>query len=102
MHRPLLWLALSLALVSTPASTAVAKDVAGSVEIPLGVYEDLLNRSGGSASAPAGYALGDARVHVTVTEKDGVATAQVRTSLSVKVLESDWVMVPMLSLTGRC
>lgn len=98
-HRPTfpLWLGLGLALVYTPASTAVAKGGAGSVEIPLGVYEDLMQRAGGSASAPAGYALGDAKVHVTVTEKDGVATAKVRTSLRVQVLESDWVLVPMLT-----
>jgi hypothetical protein len=84
-----------LALCISPASAD--EDAAdGRVQIPLDIYQQLIDAAQTPTLAPADYALGKAAVNVTVTESEGRATAEVQVSLTVEVLEDRWVLVPIL------
>ena len=91
--------------VSTAVSTAgatVARDAgAGRVELPRAVYDRLIDaaRPGGKEPrpVPAAFALGNADLRLDARARgDGTASAQVDASMVVEVLDSDWVLVPLL------
>jgi hypothetical protein len=89
-------IALLLGLLSA-ASGDAADPAAGHVQIPVEVYNSMV--AAGTAAtrpAPAGYALGNARVAVTVKDAGARAGAQVEAALSIDVLEDQWVLVPVL------
>jgi hypothetical protein len=72
----------------------------GEVSLPLIDYNTLLQQAADPARpprlAPAGYALGDAQVSVTVERQDARASGAVQVRLSIDVLEDEWVLVPVL------
>src|SRR5688572_28966046 len=92
------WLVPFLALFTV--ASAAADDPPGHVQIPVGVYNQLVEAAHGAGPkprpAPAGYALGTARVTVNVQGTTPRATAEVRVELSIEVLEEQWVLVPVL------
>lgn len=81
-----------------PALDALADDTdtadRGTVEVPLAVYQDLLDASRAKApSAPAAYALSEATMQVTASP-DGAA--EVVVGVTVRILEDRWTLVPLL------
>jgi hypothetical protein len=90
-------LALALAVTAFGVRTAQAVEGAdGQVQIPLEIYQQLVEAGRQPAVAPAGYAIGQAQLNVRVVESDGKATAEVQVSLTIEVLEDRWVLVPIL------
>lgn len=63
------------------AAASLADETPGHVQIPVAVYNRLIENSQGGAArprpAPAGYALGTARVSLTVQGGGSRATAEV-------------------------
>jgi len=84
-----------LSLLTLPVS---AEERSGQVQIPLEVYNNLieLTRGPGHRPAPLGFALGSATVRVGVSSTEGRAVAEVSISLSFEVFENEWVLVPVL------
>jgi len=88
------------------ASFAVASEApietgdGGQVQLPLHVYQQLLQQASDPTKpprpAPAGYALGNAAVTVTVEEIGQRASAAVHVQLGIEVLEDEWVLIPVL------
>jgi hypothetical protein len=68
----------------------------GQVQIPLDVYQQLLQAAQQPSRAPSGFALGNAEVGIRVVESEGRARGDVTVTLSVDVLEDEWVLVPIL------
>ena len=83
------------AAVAAGGATAAETDD-GRVEIPLDVYRDLVEAGRQPTLAPAGYALGNADLSVSIQETEGRATAEVAVGLTIEVLEDRWVLVPIL------
>jgi hypothetical protein len=72
---------------------------AGHVQIPVELYNQLVTASDPShrtRPAPAGFALGTARVTVVVPAVAERATAEVNVELAIDVFEDQWVLVPVL------
>jgi len=92
-----LW--LSSALVALASTAAAQPAPTGQVEIPIEVYNQLVEAARTPTRAPrpvpAAYALGNARVQVAIGEAPG-ASAQVRVELALDVLDDEWVLVPIL------
>ncbi len=88
-------LSIVLLLLLAPASSAQTE--AGQVELPLAVYNRLIEtaRNPGT-SAPAGFALGSAKVDVAV-EGEESGSARIRVELTIDVLADDWVLIPVLA-----
>lgn len=82
----------------TAGDVAVANN--GQVEIPLDLYNQLVNKARNPSlpprPAPATHALGQAKVSVTVSEAAGKASAAIRLELEIDVLEKGWTAVPIL------
>ena len=72
----------------------------GSVEIPVEVYNALVEASRDPVkiprAVPASYALGSARASITVGATEPRAAAGVRVDLGIEVLEDEWVLIPVL------
>ena len=72
----------------------------GQVELPLAVYNQLVETARDPERlprpAPAGAALGSAKVAVTVAGDGPRPSAEVRVELGLEVLEEDWVLIPVL------
>jgi hypothetical protein len=88
--------ALILGLLGA-ASGFAADPAAGHVQIPVELYNSMM--AAGSASprpAPAGYALGNGRVSVSVSDAGARGLAQVQADVTIEVLEDQWVLVPVL------
>lgn len=87
-------------LAALPWAAADEAPPAGQVQIPLEVYTRLVETardpSRTARPAPAGYALGNARVALSVQGGTGRATGEVRVDLAIDVLEDQWVLVPVL------
>ncbi|MCU7960050.1 MAG: hypothetical protein KZQ58_08645 [gamma proteobacterium symbiont of Bathyaustriella thionipta] len=67
--------------------------------LPLQTYNELLQASRKEPHpAPLEYALGNADVQVSVSEKDDRMIALVSTQLSVQTFEDEWTLVPILPL----
>lgn len=95
----LLSFALVLALVTTPSLSAT-EDTTGQVQLPLDVYTNLVQAASDPTKpprpAPAGYALGNAAVTVTVANTEQRASASIQVQLGIDVLEDEWVLIPVL------
>ncbi|MCP3957159.1 MAG: hypothetical protein GY719_04845 [bacterium] len=98
MKHPTLVIILTL-LTLAPAAYAQT-ETGGQVEIPLAVYNQLVETARDPRQpprpAPASYAIGSARVSVVVAGETSRPSAEVRATLTVEVLEDDWVLVPVL------
>lgn len=74
----------------------------GRVELPRQVYDTLVLATSHPTPtprpAPSGYALGHATVSIKVTDVAQSATAEIKVTLQIDVLEDDWVAVPILPL----
>ncbi len=90
---------LVLLLISSAVlSTQVLPDGNGQVQIPLSVYDQLINQANQDPRpAPAGYAIGNAEINVTVSDRDDRSTAQVEATIMIEVFEDQWTLVPVLS-----
>jgi hypothetical protein len=91
---------LVAALTVAPWTNAGEAPSPGHVQIPVDVYNQLVEGSRDPAriprAAPAGYALGNARVMLTVQTASGRASAEARVDLTIDILEDQWVIVPVL------
>jgi len=86
-----------IALVLFAAGSAVATEsTGGEVQIPLHIYNQLIDDTRPTSTAPSGYALGQAIVSIQVIDSDGRATATIAVDLKLDVLEDEWVAVPIL------
>jgi hypothetical protein len=65
-----------------------------SVQIPLSVYENL--SSSASRRAPANHAIGTASIVANVTEQNGVESAEITATMTVRVNADEWTLVPLL------
>ena len=94
---------LAPAVILLATLTAAAADEApttGHVQIPVEVYNRLVEIARDPARsarpAPAGYALGNARVTLSVAGAAARTSVEVRVDLTIDVLEDQWVLVPVL------
>jgi hypothetical protein len=91
------WLSAALLALATGVSAQPAPS--GQVEIPIDVYNQLVEAARAPSRAPrplpAAYALGNARVQVAVAGDAG-DSAEVRVELALDILEDEWVLVPIL------
>jgi hypothetical protein len=86
-----------IALILFAAGGAAATESSGGeVQIPLHIYNQLIDDTRPITSAPSGYALGQAIVGIQVTDRDGRATATISVDLKLDVLEDEWAAVPIL------
>jgi hypothetical protein len=76
-------------------TTPALEQSSGEVHVPLSQYTRLVANETKRA-APAGHALGVAQVRVVVSHRDGTAYARVEAKVSVRVLEDEWTLVPVL------
>jgi hypothetical protein len=92
----------SLVALAVLAATPLlaAEDVPGHVQIPVEVYNRLVETSRLPATrprpAPSSYALGTARVILDVQGAESRASGEAHVELTVDVLEDQWVLVPVL------
>ena len=98
MHRSLI--ALAFLMLASRVGAQTEAESPGQVELPLAVYNQLVETARDPArlprGAPAGYALGSAKVTVTVAGDGPRPSAEVRVELGLEVLEDDWVLIPVL------
>jgi hypothetical protein len=91
---------LMAALLLAIPSLASEKADGGQVQLPLDVYTSLVQLASDPTRpprpAPAGFALGNAAVTVTVRGMEQRASAEVEVQLGIEVLESEWVLIPVL------
>lgn len=91
---------LTAGILLALAPMAVAEEKSGYVNVPLEQYNQLVEAGKNPVKtprpAPAGYALGEARLKVTAKKNEARFSALVDATLSVKVLDDDWVLVPIL------
>lgn len=83
------------------AASAAAQDArSGQVELPLDVYDQLVESTRDPRQpprpAPARFTLGQARVEVTVDDGAPRPSARVNVRLKIQVLEDEWMLVPVL------
>ena len=77
-------------------SAAATESTGGEVQIPLEIYNQLIDDTRPTRAAPSGYALGQAIVEIKVVDGDGRATARIVVDLKLDVLEDEWAAVPIL------
>jgi hypothetical protein len=89
---------LAICLLSLISHAAATDEGSGQVQIPLDVYNQLIEstRVPGQRPAPLGFALGNASLRVSVASIDGRPVAEVSVSLPLEVFENQWVLVPVL------
>ena len=99
MRYPLSAVLVTFILALTPRIHAQT-EAPGQVELPLAVYDRLVETARDPTipprPAPARYALGSAKVEVTVAGEAPRPSAEVRVELGVDVLEDEWVLLPVL------
>ncbi len=90
-------LGLAAFLTLATADPALARETPnGEVQIPLAIYQQLVEAAKQPRRAPSGFALGSAEVDVRVEENAGRASAEIRVALDIQVFEDQWVLVPIL------
>lgn len=99
--RRIAYLALSILLFGIISLAHADEPTAsGEVKLPLDRFTQLSDAARIPPKAPrkvpADYASGNATVNISVREEESRATAHVSATLTVKVLEDDWVLVPLL------
>ena len=90
-----------IALIACSAAQATETESAsGQVQLPLNVYNQLVQQAGDPTlpprPAPAGYALGNASVNIFVEGAEQRTSGAVQVQLGIDVLEDDWVLIPVL------
>lgn len=94
MRLLLITLALSL------ASPVAAQDPGGTVQLPLGRYQELTQPQSGGSAGPS-HAFSDVRVSVSVREDGGLARATVSVQAKARTFRDDgWTLVPLASAGG--
>ncbi len=91
---------LTLVLIASLniSATEITADENGQVQLPLTVYNHLINLSQQDPRpAPAGYAIGNASINVIVTDRNDRSTAQVEATVMIEVFESEWTLIPVLA-----
>ena len=87
-------------LAVLPGAAADEAPSTGHVQIPIEVYNRLVETARDPSRtprpAPAGYALGNAQVTLSVQGPSARASAEARVELAIDVLEDQWVLVPVL------
>ena len=69
----------------------------GQVQLPLEIYTQLIQQAQpGDRHAPVNFALGNARVSVTVRSLEPAASAEISVALSIQIFEDEWALVPVL------
>jgi len=90
---------MTVLLLATPSLASENAD-GGQVQLPLDVYTNLVQLASDPTRpprpAPAGFALGNAAVTVIVQGMEQRASAEVAVQLGIEVLESEWVLIPVL------
>jgi len=71
----------------------------GQVQISLDGYQRLVQAGTSRETAPARSTVGTAQLQVDVTEREGLARAEVSARLSIEVFEDGWSLVPVLPAT---
>ncbi|MEE8507683.1 MAG: hypothetical protein V3T07_01350, partial [Myxococcota bacterium] len=90
-------LMLTLVGIGHPNASARASETEdGRVQIPLEIYNQLVEAAEAPQLAPAGFALGKAEINLRISESEGRAGAEVKVALTIEVLEDRWVLVPIL------
>ncbi len=92
--------AVLLVVLTLPLPAQQQGDGTGQVQIPIEVYNQLVEASRDPTEpprpAPASFALGRAQVNVTVKGGESRPTAEVRVDLAIRVLEDEWMGIPVL------
>ncbi len=70
----------------------------GQVQLPLEIYKQLIEQAQApdDPRAPVNFALGNARVSVTVGSTEPAASAEVSVTLSIQIFEDRWALIPVL------
>jgi hypothetical protein len=93
MKRILSICALSL----LPLSSFASQDGKGQVQIPIDVYNQLIESTRNPvARAPLNFALGSAVVNVRVASTEPRPFAEVSVTLPIEIFENEWALVPVL------
>ena len=91
---------LILLIAAGVAPTPAGEEGTGQVQLSLEDYTRLVDLARDPSQpprpAPAGFALGNAQVTVTVASRDTAAGGSIRVRLSIDVLEDEWVLIPVL------
>jgi len=89
---------LAIYLLSLIALSASAQERGGQVQIPLELYNQLIEttRTPTPRPAPLNFALGNAAVRVSVASVESRSVAEVTVTLPIEVFENEWVLVPVL------
>ena len=85
----------SAAGAETPNENGTALET-GRVQLPLEEYNRLVQLSRERTRAPSGYAVGLAEIDLRVREAEGRASGAVTAKLEIRILEDEWVLVPIL------
>src|SRR5262245_32028175 len=97
---PRIALPLVAMLVAASWTRADEAPATGHVQIPVDVYNHLVEAAKdptrAARRAPTGYALGNARVSLTVRGAGPRTSGEVSAELTIDVLEDQWVLVPVL------
>ncbi|MDH5326464.1 MAG: hypothetical protein OEZ68_06495 [Gammaproteobacteria bacterium] len=80
----------------SPVGTPPASDN-GDVRVPLAVYQQLVEAASQKPQpAPASYAIGNAKVKVSIKDLGEHTTATVTVTAEIKTFEDQWTLVPIL------
>lgn len=97
------WLSFSVSIVNAQGDPEKEKPEGGKtgqVSLALSQYNQLVDAARQPVKEPrvppSGYAFGQAQAQVNVNEIDERASAQVKVDFNVKVLDNDWISVPIL------
>ncbi len=77
----------------------VPTTASGEVRVPLAQYQELLSQLSAADQvrpAPARYAYSKMSVQVNANDQDGRVTATVTIQATLRTLESEWTLVPLL------
>ena len=89
---------LAICLLALVSRGAAAQEHGGQVQIPLDLYNQLIEttRTPAQRPAPLNVALGNAAVRVSVAAIGSRPVAEVSVSLPIEIFENEWVLVPVL------
>jgi len=89
---------LAICLLALVSPAAAAQEKGGQVQIPLDLYNQLIEttRTPTQRPAPLNFALGNATLRVSVASIESRPVAEVTVSLPVEIFENEWVLVPVL------
>ena len=88
--RPMRTLTLALALATLLLAPAAFAQDGTSVEIPLDIYEQIAN-----GNTP-NHTVGSARMSVSVNQQGSNVTAEVTTTITAEIFESEWTSIVVL------